>query len=581
MSIARSSVAMASGTIASRVLGVVRAALLASVVGLGASGDAFTVANTLPNVIYLVIAGGVLNSVLVPQLVKAAKNPDGGAEFTNRLLTITISAMLVITVLATALAGVFVTLFANRFAGSTYTLAVSFAVICLPQIFFYGIYALLGQVLNARGRLLAFGWAPAAANVVAIAALVVFPLRYAVQQPPSAWTMDMVWLLAGSSTLSVMVQGAVVVAALWRTGFRYRPVWGFRGVGLRATSTVAGWAFAALLVSQAGYAILTNVLSRATDAGEPASSVQSSAMLIFMLPHSLAALSLITALYPRMSAAIRDGDYRAVRSDYGRGIVLPAAFTIPAMVGWSIVAVPAVTVLFDVSQRQQEATALAAAIMLLGVVPFGVDVLNQRVFYALEDGRTAFRVQLVLTGVATLVNLGALLAAPSLTVPIAAAGLVVSNLTSSSVGAWLVRHRFGLLGGRAIFRTLAAGQPPRRRRRRALLLRRLPVTRLRPADPPGARHPRPVRASAAGAAQPVTVCRPAGLGQVRSSSRSRQRSTRARHHATRSGAALHRSTSSASTSGAAVGTAMWPPRGRRDRPTTSPASSSTVPRPQA
>lgn len=125
------------------------------------------------------------------------------------------------------------------------------------------------------------------------------------------------------------------------------------------------------------------------------------------------------------------------------------------MVGWSIVAVPAVTVLFDVSQRQQEATALAAAIMLLGVVPFGVDVLNQRVFYALEDGRTAFRVQLVLTGVATLVNLGALLAAPSLTVPIAAAGLVVSNLTSSSVGAWLVRHRLGLLGGRAIFRTLA------------------------------------------------------------------------------------------------------------------------------
>ncbi len=455
MSIARSSVAMASGTIASRVLGVVRAALLASVVGLGASGDAFTVANTLPNVIYLVIAGGVLNSVLVPQLVKAAKNPDGGAEFTNRLLTITISAMLVITVLATALAGVFVTLFANRFAGSTYTLAVSFAVICLPQIFFYGIYALLGQVLNARGRLLAFGWAPAAANAVAIAALVVFPLRYAVQQPPSAWTMDMVWLLAGSSTLSVMVQGAVVVAALWRTGFRYRPVWGFRGVGLRATSTVAGWAFAALLVSQAGYAILTNVLSRATDAGEPASSVQSSAMLIFMLPHSLAALSLITALYPRMSAAIRDGDSRAVRSDYGRGIVLPAAFTIPAMVGWSIVAVPAVTVLFDVSQRQQEATALAAAIMLLGVVPFGVDVLNQRVFYALEDGRTAFRVQLVLTGVATLVNLGALLAAPSLTVPIAAAGLVVSNLTSSSVGAWLVRRRLGLLGGRTIFRTLA------------------------------------------------------------------------------------------------------------------------------
>jgi putative peptidoglycan lipid II flippase len=455
MSIARTSLGMASGTIASRILGVVRASLLGTVVALGAAGDAFTVANTLPNVIYLVIAGGVLNSVLVPQLVKAAKNPDGGEEFTNRLLTLATTAMLAITVLATVLAAVLVKIMAKDFTPEVYRLAVAFAVICLPQIFFYGIYALLGQVLNARGRLLAFGWAPAAANVVAIAALVLFPLRYAVQQPPEKWTSEMIWLLAGSATLSVIVQSLVVVAALWRSGFRYRPVWGVRGVGLRATSTVAGWAFAALLVAQGGYVILTNVLSRATAADEAAASVQSSAMLIFMLPHSLAALSLITALYPRMSAAIRDGDSASLKRDYRRGIVVPSAVTLPAMVGWAIIALPAIKVLFAVPESQQRATALAAAIMLLGVVPFGVDVLNQRVFYALEEGRTAFRVQVLLTAVATLINLSALLLDPSLTVPIAAGGLVVSNLASSSVGAWLVRRRVGLLDGRRIFRSLA------------------------------------------------------------------------------------------------------------------------------
>ena len=280
-------------------------------------GDAFTVANTLPNVIYLVIAGGVLSSVLVPQLVKAARNPDGGAEFTGSGCSPSPSRPCSSSPSSR-----------RHWPGSSSPSSptaspaaphpgrLSFAVICLPQIFFYGIYALLGQVLNARGRLLAFGWAPAAANVVAIAALVVFPLRYAVSSRRRRGP----WTWSGCCRELDAVghgQGAVVVVALWRTGFRYRPVWGFRGVGLRATSTVAGWAFAALLVSQAGYAILTNVLSRATDAGEPASLGPVSAMLIFMLPLSLAALS------PHHRALPAD-----VRGDPRRGLPSgPAATT--------------------------------------------------------------------------------------------------------------------------------------------------------------------------------------------------------------------------------------------------------------
>ncbi|HEX2705587.1 MAG TPA: lipid II flippase MurJ, partial [Candidatus Lustribacter sp.] len=142
---------MASGSVASRVLGLVRTLLLTAAIGLSFAGDAFAVANTLPNIIYLVIAGGVLNSVLVPQLVKAASDPDGGQEFTDRIITMAGAAILGLTIVATAAAPLLTRLFAGQFTAETLSLATAFAFICLPQILFYGLYALLGQVLNARG----------------------------------------------------------------------------------------------------------------------------------------------------------------------------------------------------------------------------------------------------------------------------------------------------------------------------------------------------------------------------------------------------------------------------------------------
>lgn len=454
-SVTRNSLGMASGTIVSRLLGLLRTALLAGVIASQATADTFTVANVLPNIIFLVISGGVLDSVLVPQLVKAARDPDHGEEFTNRLLTLATTGMLAVAVVSTLLAPVLITVFAPSFPPQMHSLAVSFAIICLPQVFFYGIYALIGQVLNAHGRLTAFGWAPAAANVVQIAGLLVFPLLYAVQQPPQAWSTGMIWLLAGSQTLSIVVQAGVTVLAAWRAGVRFRPVWGLRGVGLRTTSSLAGWAFAALLVSQGGYFVLSAVLSRATAAGHAALGLQSYAMLLFMLPHSLVALSIVTALYPRISSHIHSGRFRAVRREYYRGIVVPAGATVPAMVGWMLISAPATEVMFHQDARANRLIALTASIMLLGIVPFGINVLNQRFLYALEEGRTAFRVQLVLTGTSTTIYLGSLLLDSGYAVALSAVALVVSNLVGSVAGAWWVRRRIGTLGVAQVIRSLA------------------------------------------------------------------------------------------------------------------------------
>ena len=176
-SLARSSALMAAGTVVSRILGMTKSLMLAAVMGFAVTGDAFDVANTLPNSFYLLLAGGVLNAVLVPQITKAAHHDDGGDEFVNRLLTLSLVLMAGATVLATALAPWLVQLNAtSRWSSQTLALSTAFAFICLPQIFFYGLYTLLGQVLNARGHFTAYMWAPALTNIVSMVGLGAFLL---------------------------------------------------------------------------------------------------------------------------------------------------------------------------------------------------------------------------------------------------------------------------------------------------------------------------------------------------------------------------------------------------------------------
>jgi len=463
-SLARSSAGMAAGTIASRVLGMVRASMQGAVIGLaGLSADAFDVANTLPNLLYLLLAGGVLNAVLVPQITRASAQADGGEDYVNRLLTLAITAMAVLTVVVTAAAGLLVHLFASFRSPATVTLSISFALICLPQVFFYGLYTLLGQVLNARGRFAGYMWAPVLANVVAIVGLGIFLARDYPHPPAVAqWTPGMIALLAGSATLGIVVQALFLIIPLRRSGFRYRPRWGFRGVGLRTASKVAGWTFAALGVSQLGFVVTSRVLTRATALGaqqqvEAAGKASySTAFLLFMLPHSLVTVSLVTALFTRMSRAAHTGDIGEVREDISRGLRLTAVATVPATVltivlGNAIVG----TLFFRNTASSVHVVALVMMAMMLGLVPFGFLYLLQRVYYAFEDARTPFKLQVIVTVVATAGNLLAAL------LPVGWMGVGVglsqtaSNLVAAVVGVVWLRRRLGGLSLGDVRRTYA------------------------------------------------------------------------------------------------------------------------------
>jgi putative peptidoglycan lipid II flippase len=460
-SLARSTAGMAAGVIASRILGVVRAAMQLAVVGAALSGDAWDVANTLPNIIYLLLAGGVLNAVLVPQITRAASHADGGREYVDRLLTIAITGVAVVAIVFTLAAGPLVRLYSSpTWKPDVRDLSTAFALICMPQIFFYGLYTLLGQVLNARNRFAAYMWAPALANIVAIGGMAYFLVRYPHEAAAASWTSPMVWVLAGSATAGVAAQALVLVVPLWRSGFRFRPRWGVRGVGLRTASTVALWTFAATGVSAAGFIITSQVLTYAGQAGDlaglkvPGKISYTNALLIFMLPHGLVTVSLVTALFTRMSRAAHAGDLGEVRADVDKGMRLTAVATVPATVGAFVLGFAATATLYQgSSEASTRGIATVMMAMMVGLVPFGVLYLLQRVFYAFEDARTPFRLQLVVTAVATIANLASLLLPLRWIAVGVGAGQAISNLAGMAVGLVLARRRLEALPLREVSRT--------------------------------------------------------------------------------------------------------------------------------
>lgn len=450
-SVARSSLVMAIGSMVSRVLGLVRQSLLTSVVGVLATANAFAVANTLPNYVYMLLSAGLLNAVLIPQITKAMKRDDGGKEFVDRLVTLSLTLVIGVALIATVLASWLVS-GTSSLTGATYNLAVLFAYVCLPQIAFYGIYAVLGQVLNARNQFAAFMWAPVLANIVQIVGLVWFLVKWGQQPNPARWTHEMVWVLAGSTTLGIAVQGLFLIIPLVRGGFRFTPRWrGLRGSGLGAASRMAGWSFAALLVSVGGgimvSKVLTAITSRPGNGAVVGYAGQQYAFLVFMIPHAFITTSVLTALFPRMSRAVHDADAAGLRRLVRQGLTMPATAVIPASIGLAVLAVPIVKVLFGgLTSHEAVVVGETLALMAIGTLPFGITTLQQRYCFAREDGWLNLWMQLIVTGGQIVFLLIALAAPAKGAVLWAALGQTVGNSVAALVWLVIARRQIGPYG---------------------------------------------------------------------------------------------------------------------------------------
>ncbi len=408
-SVLRSSVVMGVGTVLSRFGGVLRGMVLAAALGAGVVADAFNLGNTLPNVVYILIIGGALNAVFIPQLVRHMKDDaDGGDGYAHSLITLVSTLLLVVTVIAVIAAPWIVGIYATpKYTPEQLSLATAFARFCLPQIFFYGVYTMLSQVLNARGHFGAPMFAPVVNNIVAIATFVLFMYVAGGKAAAADGQLDpdQVALLGIGTTLGVVAQALVLIPVLRRASYHWRPSLRWRGVGLGQAGSLAFWTIGLVLVNQAAYAVIvrlaTGVNATSQDVGAtPAGlTVYTNAHLMFVLPHSVITVSLVAALLPRMSRAAHDRAFGDLAADISSGMRQASALIVPAAVGLITLGTAAGILLFqwgNTSVQSAGATGRVAEVFALGMLPFTLYYVILRGWYAVERTRTAFFMAIVL-----------------------------------------------------------------------------------------------------------------------------------------------------------------------------------------
>ena len=405
--IARNSALMASGTIVSRITGIARDIALTAALGFYLVSDAYSLGNSLPNILYILVIGGALNAVFIPQLVRRMKeDADDGKAYADRLLTLTATSLLVLSVVAVAAAPWIVDLYTPAdYPQNEFDLAVAFARLCLPQIFFYGIYTMLSQVLNARGRFGAPMFAPIANNVVAIATFVLFIVIAGTSAAADGeLSTDQVLLLGIGTTLGVMVQAIILIPVLWRSGYAWRPRFDWRDSGLGKAGILAGWTIGLVLVNQITYVFITRMAAQANvnaaDSGlvEAGLTTYQKAHLMFMLPHSVITISVVTAMLPSLSRVAHAGHLRQVGQDLGRAMRFVSMLIVP-IAAILIVNGTAVSILLfgygAATGEQAGIMGIVVSIFMIGLLPFTLFYVLLRGYYALEDTRTPFFITVV------------------------------------------------------------------------------------------------------------------------------------------------------------------------------------------
>lgn len=463
MNLARASTLIATGTLVSRVTGLVRTIALVSAIGaIGQASDAFGTANQLPNTVLTLISTGLLTGVIVPRVVAISAQPDGGRLFLPKLLTAGATILAVTTAVSMLIAPWLIWVFAGNFSVEQRGLATAFAYWCLPQVFFYGMFALLGESLNARRIFAPYAWAPVVNNIVSIAGFGLFIVVFGSDHNGlTGWTPGAIALLGGTATLGIIAQ-TVVLLVLWhRSGIPLRLDFRWRGVGFGDMHRLASWTFGMVLLTLGAGIVQQRTISAAS--GDNASiAVWQNAWLVYMVPYALIVLSIGTPYFTRISEHAAASRHVEVRRDVEAAIRTLGFFVVISAAALMAAAAPASRVFTNTGADAQAAAPVLVA-FLVALTPMAVLFVVQRTFYAYGDTRTPFwftLVQCVLVVVATL--LATMASKQYLTASVALAQTVCGVL-EVVLAALLLRRKIGPFGARhwvvALLRFIVAAIP--------------------------------------------------------------------------------------------------------------------------
>jgi putative peptidoglycan lipid II flippase len=465
--LARSSKVMALGTVASRGTGFLRTLVLVIALGQGTLADAYNNSNTLPNTVYYLMLGGIFTSVVVPMLVRAAKeDPDRGEGYARRIYSLGVVSLLLITLVATLLAGPIVDLYGGNLKDPReHQVMVEFAYFFIPQIFFYGMDSLLGAVLNVRGRFGPNMWTPVINNVVVI---FVALLYWATDHSTSADTVSSFGLnlLGIGTTLGIVIQSVCLFPIMWRAGFSMRLTFDFRRSEINEIGRMSGWMFGYVATQWLGNLVAQRVANSASASAarlHPAVtgvgfSAWSYAYQLFQLPYAIVGISVISALLPRMSGHATDRRYSLVRDDFSKGVRVASVLVVPAAVFLGVLGAPLAELLFAHGRTTTDQARYIGEVFgafSIGLVPFMFTQLQLRVFYSFRENKTPAILGMVMLIVGVIGYLVALQVLPPTRTVVGLAFAYDLVSVSGAILAWpLLLRRVGSLDGWRITRSL-------------------------------------------------------------------------------------------------------------------------------
>lgn len=389
-SLGRASAILGAGTLVSRITGLIRTVFLVAALGNtgSAAADAFGIANQLPNNIYALISSGLFTGIVVPQIIKAARHTDGGNAFVSKFLTLGTVVLGVTTIVAVALTPAIVWLYGAEMPPDALALAIAFAYWCLPQLFFMGLFTLVGEVLNARKVFGPFAWAPIINNIISIVGFSAFILLFGQVTEAPVWTPGMIAVMGGTATFGIVAQALVLFLFWRRTGLKVRPDFRWRGMGLRGIGRLAGWSFLMVVVGQIAGLIQVRLVASVSGSDAAVASMQY-AWLVVMLPFSVIVFSIGTPYFTRLAEHVAEGRADDVKSDIDQSTRIIGFFMVGSIAA-VIAAILPISRVFTTSVDDAVYFSFVLGAFLVSLLPLSLQFTIQRTFYAYQDTRSPF-----------------------------------------------------------------------------------------------------------------------------------------------------------------------------------------------
>jgi len=409
----RASSVMAAGTIVSRITGLIRNLLIVALLGTAILGDTYNVANTMPNILYNLLIGGALTAVFVPQIVRSLRDSDGGKAFISRLFTLTITSLFLLTLLGVIFSPQLVSIYAPEYAGRVeFDTTVTLMRYCLPQIFFLGLFALLGQIANAKGRFGPMMWAPALNNLIAIGLFSWFLIFKDDLILGQISNIDLFWLGFGT-TFGYIAQAVILFPVLRKSGVKLSLRFDWVDSQIIKSFKLAGWSFAYALISQLSYLVTISIATTAavrslsdgvlTGVGY---TPYSNAYLILILPHSIITVSVVTALLPQISNYVIDKKFDLVTDSLAKTIKLVGVFTVPsAVILFAFGPLVANVLYFGISTQDANYLGLVLSAFAFGLIPVSLNLVLMRGLNAFENLKSQVIVNFIMNAISVVLSL--------------------------------------------------------------------------------------------------------------------------------------------------------------------------------